>query len=59
MTEKLTLTIQEVADLTGLSRDFVQGAIVRGELPAKMVGQRTRRILREDLGPWLRSLQDA
>lgn len=59
MTEKLTLTIQEVADLTGLGRDAIQGAIIRGELPAKLVGQRTRRILREDIGPWLRTLPDA
>jgi excisionase family DNA binding protein len=61
MTEKLTLTVQEVADLTGLGRDVVLGAIVRGELPAKLVGPsgRYRRILRKDLDPWLDSLPEA
>lgn len=61
MTEKLTLTIQEVADLAGVGRDIVQGAIVRGELPAIFVGpsSRYRRVLRADVEPWLRSFPAA
>lgn len=61
MPNTLTLTVQEVAHLTGLGRDVVLGAIVRGDLPAKLVGPsgRYRRILRKDVEPWLDTLPDA
>jgi excisionase family DNA binding protein len=57
----LTLTIAEVAELTGLGRNVIEAAIVKGELRAKFVGpsSRYRRILREDIEPWLRSFPDA
>ena len=38
MTEKLTLTIAEVAELAGLGRNRVEAAIINGELPAIFVG---------------------
>lgn len=59
--DKLMLTVQEAADLAGVGRDIVLGAIAKGDLRAKFVGpsNRYRRILREDLLPWLRSLPDA
>lgn len=61
MTEKLTLTVQEVADLAGVGRDVVLGAIVRGDLPAIFVGpsNRYRRVMRADVEPWLRSFPAA
>lgn len=61
MTDKLTLTIAEVAELTGIGRDVVQAAVVRGDLPAKFVGpnHRYRRVLRKDIDGWLDSLPDA
>lgn len=61
MTEKLTLTIAEVAELTGLGRNRVEAAIIKGELPAIFVGpsNRYRRVLRADIEPWLRSFPAA
>jgi excisionase family DNA binding protein len=61
MSEKLTLSIAEVSDLTGIGRDQITAAIVRGELPAKAIGpgQRYKRVLRKDIEPWLDSLPEA
>lgn len=61
MTEKLTLTIAEVAKLTGLGRHAVEAAIIKGDLPAIVVGpsNRYRRVLRADIDPWLRSFPAA
>jgi excisionase family DNA binding protein len=61
MSEKLTLTIAEVAELSGLGRNRVVAAINKGELPAIFVGpsNRYRRVLRADIEPWLRSFPAA
>jgi excisionase family DNA binding protein len=62
MTEKLTLTLREVAELTGLSLAEVERAVRAGELRARQVSSSTRlnrRVLRADIDKWLDSLPDA
>ncbi|MGE7273557.1 helix-turn-helix domain-containing protein [Brevibacillus panacihumi] len=51
--EKITLTVAETADLTGLSKAFIYRLVARGEIPNKKVG---RLILfhRPTIEAWLR-----
>lgn len=61
MTNTLTLTIREAAELTGFSLRVIESAVVRGDLRARKApgNERTRRILRSDLELWLHDLPDA
>jgi len=51
---KIALTIQEAAQLSGLSSAYLYALSARGELPVSKVGTRVL-ILRSELETWLRS----
>jgi excisionase family DNA binding protein len=55
--ERLSYSIQDVADSTGLSYETVRQAIKRNELVAKYSGSKAV-IRREDVIAWLDSLPD-
>ena len=52
--EKMTLSIKEAAELTGLSVPYLYVLSAKGELPVLKVGTRCL-ILRNDLENWLKS----
>jgi excisionase family DNA binding protein len=55
--ERLVLTVAEVMDSTGLSRQYVYNEIKSGRLRSLKVGR--RRLVRiPDLDPWLDSFAD-
>jgi hypothetical protein len=62
MTEKLTLTVREVHELTGVPIGKIENDIRLGRLNARDVSTSSRpnrRILRSDIQPWLESLDVA
>lgn len=52
--EKISLTIQEASQVSGLSVPYLYALSARGELPVSKVGTRVL-ILRSELEVWLRS----
>lgn len=62
MTNTLTLSLRETAELTGFSLNTIEAAVQRGELKARQapgVERKSRRILRKDIDTWLDSLPEA
>jgi len=53
--EKILLTVVEVQQLTGLSREFLKEAIAAGQLPAKVIGK-SWRVKRSDLDDFIDNL---
>lgn len=51
---RITLSIKEAAELTGLSVAYLYAMSASGELPVSKVGSRCL-IFRDDLEKWLRS----
>jgi excisionase family DNA binding protein len=54
-TEHMALTVDQAAKVTGLSRDSLEGARDREELPFRYPGRKPL-LLPEDLRAWLASL---
>jgi len=54
LSEKLTLTIDEASDLSGIGRSTVYAAVLDRTLPARKLGRSTR-ILPADLKGWVNS----
>ena len=42
--EKQFFTVQEVADILGLSKRTVAGMVGKGEIPSTVIGKKSRRI---------------
>jgi excisionase family DNA binding protein len=54
---KLTLTIAEAVDYSGVGRSVIEGAINAGKLKASKVGHRGARVIkRADLEAWVKKL---
>lgn len=52
--DKRLYRVEEIANLTGMSRAFIYGAIAAGELRATKLGRATR-IAPEDLEAWVQA----
>jgi excisionase family DNA binding protein len=62
MTNTLTLSLREAAELTGYSLNIIEAAVQRGDLKARQapgIERKNRRILRKDLEAWLDQLPEA
>lgn len=56
MTDKLSLSVEEVQELSGLGRTQIYQLLNTGAIPAKKLGKRTL-VLRSDLETFLASLE--
>lgn len=57
MNAKLSLSIEEVQEISGLGKTKIYQLLKTGEIPAKKIGKRTL-VLRSDLEAFLSGLQN-
>ncbi|MGB7980733.1 MAG: helix-turn-helix domain-containing protein [Candidatus Nanopelagicales bacterium] len=55
-TQRMLLSVSEVAAELGCGRDLVYALLASGRLPSVQIGERLRRIRRDDLQAYVESL---